>query len=116
MSEYKVLFHIDEINKWKLLLTNVGNLIAGMDDENICIEVVANAAAVQYYDRNQDRDTDVDMIVVLAEKGVKFVACNNALKGFDIEKENLISFVEVVPSGIVEIVKRQSEGFSYIKP
>ena len=49
-------------------------------------------------------------------KGVKFVACNNALNIFDIKKENVIHFVGIVPAGVVELVKKQREGYAYIKP
>ena len=116
MSEYKVLFHIDELNKWKILLANVSNLLAGMEHDALHIEVVANGEAVQYYDLNQELYANKNLMITLHKKGVKFVACNNALKSLGLEKERIIPLVEVVPSGVVEIVKRQSEGFVYIKP
>ena len=33
MTEYKVIFHIDEINKWKLLLNNVINLLDAAEND-----------------------------------------------------------------------------------
>jgi sugar/nucleoside kinase (ribokinase family) len=52
----------------------------------------------------------------LNKKGVKFVACNNALKGFNIKEDTLFDFVDIVPAGVMELVKKQSEGYLYIKP
>lgn len=116
MSDIKVIFHIDEIQKWKLLLGNVGNLLNGLDDENLYIEVLANSEAVKYYNINQDLNADTNTMESLNRKGVKFVACNNALTAYNIKKDNLIHFVDIVPAGVVELVKKQNEGYAYIKP
>ncbi len=115
MSEYKVVFHIDEINKLRLLLNNVGNLL-NVADNKFCIEVVANSEAVKCYTKNQDADVDINIMDSLNQKGVKFVACNNALMGYDIKKDALPDFVDIVPAGVMELVKKQSEGYFYIKP
>lgn len=116
MTEYKVIFHIDEIDKWGLLLGNVSNLLNRMDKEKLYIEVLANSEAVKYYDTNQDLDAAINTMESLYKKGIKFVACNNALRAFDIKKDNVIHFVDIVPAGVVELVKKQSEGYIYIKP
>jgi len=52
----------------------------------------------------------------LSKVGVKFVACRNALKGQLVDEESLPDFVTVVPAGITEIVRKQAEGYAYIKP
>lgn len=116
MPEYKVIFHIDEINKWKLLLGNVVNLLNGMPDDKVYVEILANSEAVRYYDTNQDLHADISTMESLNKKGVRFTACNNALRSYDIKKDGIISFVDVVPAGVVELVKKQSEGYLYIKP
>lgn len=116
MLEYKVIFHIDEINKWKLVLRNVGNLLNGIDNEKLYIEVLANSEAVKYYVENRDSDAIINNMENLYIKGVKFVACNNALMAYEINKDNIIHFVEIVPAGVVELVKKQSIGYVYIKP
>lgn len=116
MIEYKVIFHIDEINKWKLLLANVSNLLNGIDNEKLYVEVLANSEAVKYYDTTQNLDADFNAMEKLNKRDVKFVACNNALTAYGIKKEILYKFIDIVPAGVVELVKRQSEGYAYIKP
>ncbi|AGA68102.1 hypothetical protein Desdi_0569 [Desulfitobacterium dichloroeliminans LMG P-21439] len=116
MSEYKVVFHIDEIGKWKLLLANVSNLLNAIEDKKFRIEVLANAEAVKYYDTTQDLDTDISTMEVLKDKGIEFVACNNALTANHIEKHNMLHFINIVPAGVLELVEKQSEGYAYIKP
>ncbi len=115
MQEYKVIFHIDEISKWKHLLANVSNLLNGMEGEKLCVEVLANSEAVKYYDSTQDLNSNINTMESLNKRKVKFAACNNALKAYHINTENLFNFIDVVPAGVVELVKKQSEGYAYIK-
>ena len=116
MNTYKVIFHIDELSKWQLLLANVRNLITAIDNKAITIEVLANSEAVKYYDPTQDLDADINTMKSLHAEGVKFVACNNAITAYGIEKDNIIGFVNIVPAGVLELVEKQSEGYAYIKP
>ena len=116
MAEYKVIFHIDENDKWNLLLKNVSNLLNATDGEEVYIEVLANSEAVKYYAPSQNFNADIETMKNLHKKGVKFVACNNALAAHGIQKENIIEFVDVVPAGVLELVKKQNEGYAYIKP
>ncbi|AGK96858.1 DsrE family protein [Clostridium pasteurianum] len=117
MKETKVLFHIDELSKWKLLLGNINNLINALQNEIYNIEVVANAEAVKLYDFNNNFSSEEFHIMKdLNGKNVRFVACNNALKGHGIKRENLMTFVLVVPAGILELIDKQEEGYAYIKP
>ena len=116
MQEQKVIFHIDELNKWKLLLKNVGNLLDAVDTNKLTIEVLANSEAIKFYKANQVLELDMNAMEKLNSKGIKFVACNNALMANDINKDDLINFIDVVPVGILELINKQSEGYAYIKP
>lgn len=116
MLDYKVIFHIDEISKWKLLLTNVSNLLDAMGNRNFHVKVLANAEAVKYYDTTQDLGADINAMEALNNKGIEFIACNNTLMANHIEKNSIIHFVNIVPVGVLELVERQKEGYAYIKP
>jgi intracellular sulfur oxidation DsrE/DsrF family protein len=116
MAEVKVIFHIDELDKWELLLKNVNNLLHAIDIEKSNIEVLANSEAVKFYNLNNDLNTDVTSMEGLSRKGIKFVACNNALNAYNIKKENLIDFIGIVPVGVLELINKQREGYAYIKP
>ncbi|HZK28281.1 MAG TPA: DsrE family protein [Thermoclostridium sp.] len=116
MPDYKVIFHIDELSKWKLLLANVNNLLNAIDNKKFHIEVLANAEAVKYYDTSQFPEADINTIEELNNRGVDFIACNNALIANRIEKRNIIDFTNIVPAGVLELVEKQKEGYAYIKP
>lgn len=113
VAKAKALFHIDEKEKWSLLLINVRNLLLSCEKEDLEIEVMANADAVEAYTE------DFELSNVMRKqnaKGIRFVACDNAIKAHNMKREEILDFVELVPVGVLEIVERQQEGFAYIKP
>ena len=59
---------------------------------------------------------DIEAMKGLADQGVVFAACSNALKGQGIAADRLAPFVAVVPAGVRELADRQMEGYAYIKP
>ena len=111
----RVVFHIDENAKWELLLNNIRNMIREVNVDSSFIEVVANSEAVKFY-RKAENPNGLETAMKLADEGVRFAACRNALNGLRITQEELYPFVHTVPSGVVELAIRQQEGCAYIKP
>lgn len=58
----------------------------------------------------------MDKMKELADAGVEFRMCNNALKAAGYKPEDFHGFVTVVPAGFPEIALLQSEGYHYINP
>ncbi len=56
-----------------------------------------------------------DLRKLAAEKKASFVVCQQAMKVHNIEKSQLLPGVLTVPDGLYELVKKQAEGFGYIK-
>ncbi len=108
-----IIFHVDEVNRWGLTLRNVQNLLSS--EESLKIEVLANAEAVRLFTLPDQLDTLQD-ITKLAQSGVTFAACMHALATYQITREQLPAFVTVVPVGVLELARRQTEGYAYIKP
>jgi len=111
----KALFHIDEPEKWPLLVQNVRNLIQALDERERDVEILANSAAVA--ELVGDRGGQIRGIGELAAADVRLAACRNSLKAMRIPESALPGYVVVVPVGVLEIIdRRQAEGFAYIKP
>lgn len=109
---FKVVFHIDEINKWDRVIANVNNLLKEIEPKNAEIAVIANAEAVKGYlmlERHQ-------ALQALAEQNVILNICQNSMKGFEIDVSELPSFVVIVSAAVFELARKQHEGFAYIKP
>lgn len=58
----------------------------------------------------------MDRMKELADAGVEFRMCNNALKAAGYEPDDFHGFVTVVPAGFPEIAFLQREGYRYINP
>ncbi|MBI4686726.1 MAG: DsrE family protein [Nitrospirae bacterium] len=114
----KVLFHVNEPDRWNVALGNITNLIKDVGEGNADIVVLANGPSVSAYADNEK----LEVMKGLAEKGVKFLTCRNSLKKMCsdgtvcVTEEALLPFIGVVPAGITEIIKRQHDGYAYVKP
>ncbi len=113
MVDYSVVFHIDEDDESRILLliSNVRNLM--VDLESVRIEVVAYSMGVNVLRRNSEYSGD---IAELIGRGVRFCACSNTLRAFGMDVDDLLEGVKVVSSGVGHIVRRQTEGWAYIRP
>ena len=110
---YRVLFHLDEIEKAPLVFGNIRNVLADLGEGEVEAELVANfegAKALLKTGPNADR------VKTLAGKGVRFAVCANTLRGMDLGEDDFPEPVEIVSSGMGELVRRQAEGWAYIKP
>ena len=108
----KAIFHIDEIEKWNLLIGNVENLLNSLENMDYEIEILANSKAVIQY----KKDNDNSKLENLSNRKVDIIACNNALNSQRITKEMLPHYVRVVPVGVKELIEKQFDGYAYIKP
>jgi uncharacterized protein len=114
LDKYKVIFHVDENNKMYMALKNIDNLIKDLGEDKVEVELLANSEAVSHM--SIDSNKYVDEIRRLAQKGIRFAVCNNSLNAFRIEKQQVIAEAVIVASGIGELVIKQANGWSYIRP
>ena len=117
MERLKVLFHINEPERWDTALGNITNLLKDVGEDGVDAVAIANGPSVNAFIDDQK----LEAIKGLLDKGVKFLTCKNSLKkmcsaGVCISEESLPSFIKVVPAAITEIIKMQADGFAYIKP
>ncbi len=116
LAKYKVIFHIDEPSKGRAdqVLMNITNLLNDLGDGNVAVELLANGGGVRALAKGPEGQ--VDQVEALAKRGVRFVACQNSLDHLNMQRTDLIDLVEIVPAGVSELVRRQSEGWAYIRP
>ncbi|TXK45835.1 hypothetical protein FVR03_11625 [Pontibacter qinzhouensis] len=93
------------------LMRQLNNIKRGWPEAQI--EVVVHGNAINLLVNSNS--TQANAIKELQAIGVVFAACENTMKRFKVEKNQLLPNVPTVPMGIGEIVTRQEEGWSYIK-
>ncbi len=77
------------------------------------IEVVFHGPAI--YNMVKDSTVFASRIVIAKQKGVQLSVCNNSMKRLKVDASQLVQEAGVVPSAVVELIKRQAEGWSYLK-
>ncbi len=112
--QIKAVFHIDETEKWKLVIGNIKNLIKALTDTPFEIEIVANSVAVSEYKKKSSIFSSE--LNELSNIGIRLCACRNALNALEIQPDELFEAVEIVPAGVKEIIEKQLAGFAYVKP
>ncbi len=111
----KVVVHVNfpEPGRQGHGLKNVVNILKEAPDTQV--EVVCHGAGIGLVEAA--RTEHAEAIKGLIEKGVRFVACENTMRQKSIGKEDLLPGVGTVPSGAVEVIrKQQRDGYAYFKP
>ncbi|WP_435018258.1 DsrE family protein [Tundrisphaera sp. TA3] len=111
----KVVVHVNfaESGAQGAGLRSVANLLK--EDPGAKVEVVCHAAGIGLLEKA--RTDHAEAVGALIRQGVSFVACENTMRKKTIRKEDLLPGVATVPSGAVEVVrKQQKDGYAYFKP
>jgi intracellular sulfur oxidation DsrE/DsrF family protein len=102
----------DDAKKWNLTLGNIGNAIDGIGADAADIELVVYGPGISML----KKDSPVaDKIAAAQKKGVRVYACQNSMRGFNLQLTDLAPGVGVVPSGVVELIRRQHAGYAYVR-
>ena len=113
---YHAIYQLDN-NDPKIIekaFRNINNALADVRLKGkIQIELIAFGGGTDALMKDSKYETDLKALV---EKGVIVAQCNNTLKERKITRDQLYEFIAVVPSGNGELIIRQAEGWSVIKP
>lgn len=109
--EDKAVYHVDDPDAAPLALGNIANHLTVSPQAKITL--VANGKGIHMLVAG-DYSTS---IANLQAKGVRFVACNNSMRGAHISASQLVPGAVIVPSGAAELSRLQNqEHYAYIKP
>ncbi|HRO98591.1 MAG TPA: DsrE family protein [Flavobacteriales bacterium] len=62
-----------------------------------------------------DRSIVADKVKQFSERGIVFLACENTIKERNLDRSKVLPEAGYVKAGIIHIVERQEDGWSYIK-
>jgi intracellular sulfur oxidation DsrE/DsrF family protein len=99
--------------KWNLALNNARNLQADLGAANVEIEIVAYGPGLGMLKRDSAVATRVDEAL---SSGVKVVACENTMRAQKLTQPDMLASIGYVGAGVVEIMQRQQQGWSYLRP
>lgn len=100
-------------HKWNLALNNAQNMQQALGKDKVTIEIVAYGPGLNML--KADSKVAARLNAAL-DNSVELAACATTMKKMKITKSDLVGGATVVPGGVIEIMKRQSEGWAYIRP
>ena len=112
-AQHKIVWEMSsgDTTQQRILFKQIGNVLAAAPDTKI--EIVFHGNSV--YGLLKDSGYFKDQIISFHKKGVVMAVCNNALKNRNISTDRVIPEAVIVPVAILELVKKQEAGWSYIK-
>lgn len=99
--------------KWIAVLANIRNIQAELGRNNVSIAVVAIGFGLGMVTADSIAANDVQDALAT---GVEFLACGNSMKAQHIAKDDLVPGVGTVTAGYVELMRRQQQGWAYLRP
>ena len=114
-AKYRVVFQVSDNDpaKWNLALNNARNVQIDLGRENVEIEIVAYGPGLNMLKAESlvaNRVSDA-----LGDK-VSVVACDNTMHSMKLSGADLVGGVNHVKAGVVQLMERQRQGWSYIRP
>lgn len=111
----RVVVQVSEADpaRWNLVLNNVRNLQDDLGAANVVIEVVAYGPGIGMLKLDAVTNSRVTEAI---KAGVQVAACENTMRSQKLARADMHPAVSYVPAGVVEIVKRQQEGWAYLRP
>ncbi|PYB68067.1 hypothetical protein DMB44_06095 [Thermoplasma sp. Kam2015] len=105
----KAIINVTEPGKINVTIASALNLIR--EDPDAAVEIVFHSDAIDYVCSNENEER----LSSLMSKGVDIVACRNSLIAKKLDEKSVIKGVRIVNAGIYEVLKKESEGWLYIK-
>jgi hypothetical protein len=114
-AENRVVIQVSDADagKWNLALNNARNLQTDLGAKSVDIEIVAYGPGIGMLKSDSVVGNRVGEALAT---GVKVVACENTMRGQKLAKGDMLNGIGYVGAGVVEIMRRQQERWTYLRP
>ncbi len=102
-----------DVGKWNLALNNAKNVQQAFGADKVDIEIVTYGPGIGMLKMDSVVANRVDES---KKAGIAIVACQNTMKTMKLTDADMLPNSSYVPSGVVELIKKQGQGYAYIRP
>ncbi|MCX7145597.1 MAG: DsrE family protein [Sulfuritalea sp.] len=99
--------------KWNLALNNAKNVQTDLGADKTEVEIVAYGPGIGMLKADAVVANRIEDAVAA---GVKVVACENTMKAQKLSRDDMNRKVDFVAAGVVQLMRRQQQGYAYIRP
>jgi len=114
-AKQKVVFQVSDADpqKWNLALNNARNVQTELGKDNVEIEIVAYGPGLGMLKRESKVQ---GRLAEALDNSVGLIACENTMHNTKTTKDDMYSGISYTVAGVTHLMKRQREGWAYIRP
>ena len=114
VGQHKVVVQLNtaDTSAWSSTIGNIKNL-QKIWPNNVIVEVVVHGKALDLLVAAKTHLANE--VIEMSKTNVQFSACENSMRKHHIDKSELLSIANTVPSGVAEVILKQEAGWSYLK-
>lgn len=114
-AKHRVVFQVSDNDaaKWNLALNNARNVQADLGKDEVEIEIVAYGPGLAML---RAESPVAGRLAQALDNKVALLACENTMQNTKVDKNDMYGGIKYVQAGVTHLMKRQMEGWAYIRP
>jgi intracellular sulfur oxidation DsrE/DsrF family protein len=114
-ARQRVIFQVSDNDpaRWNLALNNARNVQEELGKDNVQIEIIAYGPGIEML---KAESKAADRLAGALDENVGLIACENTMTTTHVSRDDMYSGIAYVKAGVTHIMKRQREGWAYVRP
>jgi len=115
VDKHRVVFHVTDADpaKWNIVLNNAGNVQDELGKDKVTIEIVTHGPGINML-KGESKVTS--RLAQAMDRNIGLYACENTMRAAKVTKADMYGGISYAPSGVAHIIRRQEEGWTYLRP
>ena len=114
-AKEKLIMQVSDADpaKWNLALNNAKNVQQAYGADKVDVEIVVYGPGIAMLKSDSLSAARIDEA---KKANITILACENTMKNNKLTKEDMLPNTSYVAVGVAQIIKRQREGYAYVRP
>ena len=114
-SKHRALIQVsdNDAQKWNLALNNARNTQDDLNADAIDLEIVVYGPGIGMLKAGSPV---APRIASAMKSGIRVLACENTMTNQKLAKSDMLPDLGYVPAGVTQLMKRQQQGWAYLRP
>jgi uncharacterized protein len=114
-EKHRVVLQVSDNDpaKWNLALNNARNVQQDLGKQNVEIEIVAYGPGLGML---KAESPVAGRLAAALDANVTLLACENTMQNTKVSRDDIYGGVRFVQAGVTHLMKRQKDGWAYIRP
>jgi uncharacterized protein len=113
--KHRVILQVSDNDpaRWTLTLNNAKNVQADLGAEQVQIEIVAYGPGLHMLKADSPA---AGALAGALDASVSLIACENTMQNMKVTRDEMYGGIAYVQAGVTHIMRRQQQGWAYIRP